>query len=415
MNIDLKKMWMSSNMNQRNGKSENRRTGEIMKRRIGESGNRRLLRFVGQPLFPNEPLSWRGSPPLRFIRSNKLRVSAILILILLTLWGCGGNTNEPPAPRPVAIRVAKPVISNMENQLTYMGTIHSQQEVRVIAQVQGTVTTLPFEEGERIRKGNVVARIDAPELRATVERLRAEADYWRRRYESDQRLVAAEALPGEQMESSKRACLSARAALQEAESRLAKTVEKSPVEGEVLNRFVEPGQSVMPGQPVMLLGDNQLEIQVEVVEEDLRRGVIAGIAAEIEDGWGNRFHTSISEVAPVASGISRTFLVKLPVEKTHEANLRKGASVRVQFVLKSSQGAVTVPLNAIADRDREPHVFIIRDQMAFRQPVELGIEKNGWIETSFSWNGEDLVAVSNLGSLQDSILVFTVLVEEARP
>jgi RND family efflux transporter MFP subunit len=296
-----------------------------------------------------------------------------------------------------------------------MGTVRSQQEVQVIMQVQGTVVDLPFAEGEWIRKGDVVARIDAPELNATVERLGTEADYWCRRYESDQRLVAAAALPEEQMESSKRACRSARAALAEAESRLGKTVEVSPVDGKILHWFVEPGQSVMPGQPILILGDEHREVQVEVVEEDLSRGIDIGIAAEMEDGLGNRFAATVSQVAPMARGITRTFLVKLPVAKSHSAHLRAGASVRVEFVLKASQGVMTVPVNAIADRDGDPIVFVIRDQQAFRQNVVLGIEKDGWIEASFPWNGEDLVAVSNLGSLKDGLPVFTVLVEEMRP
>jgi RND family efflux transporter MFP subunit len=350
----------------------------------------------------------------RIMSSIELPVTAILLLLMMGLGGCGRNDDGESAIHPIAIRVTKPVISDMQNQLSYIGTVQSQREVQVIAVVQGTVVGLPFGERERVRKGDVVVRVDAPELEATAERLGAEVDYWCRRYESDQRLVAAEALPEEQMESSKRACRSARAALAEAESRLAKTVEVSPVDGEVLRWFVEPGQSVMPGQPILKLGDGRLEIQVEVAEEDLRRGIDVGTAADIEDGWGNRFASTVSEVAPMASGISRTFLVRLPVAMSRSANLRTGASVRVEFVLRTSQSVVIVPLNAIANRDTDPRVFVVREQRAFGQRVVLGIERDGWIEASFPWNGEDLVAVSNLSSLKDSISVFTVSVEDVR-
>lgn len=346
---------------------------------------------------------------------SPILMACVFTLSILTLWGCGGDADGASAIRPVAIRVVKPMISDMENQLTYIGTLQSQQEVRVIARVQGTIATLPFQEGNQIDKGDVVARLDAPELRASVERLRTESDYWCRRYESDKRLVEAGALPEEQMQSSKRACGSARAALKEAQSRMAKTVERSPLNGVLLNRLVEPGQSVMPGQPIMQLGGDRLEIQVEVVEEDLHRGVITGITAEVEAGIGSRFRTTVTEVAPVASGIARTFLVRLPVPAATTTNLRKGASVRVQFILKSSRQVVTVPLNAIADRNGEPHIFLIRDQQAVHQAVQLGIEKDGWIETSFSWNGNDLVAVSNLGSLRAGSPVFPVLAREEKP
>lgn len=351
----------------------------------------------------------------RIMGSMGVPIIAILSLLMLSLGGCSSNDDGRPGLRPVAVRVTKPVIADMQNRLSYIGTVQSQQEVQVIAPVQGTVVDLPFAESEQISKGDVVTRIDAPELNATVERLRAEADYWCRRYESDQRLVAAEALPEEQMESTKRACRSARAALAEAESRLEKTLAVSPVDGEILRRFVDPGQTVMPGQRILMLGDERLEIQVEVVEEDLQRGIDIGTAAEIEDGWGNRFATIVSEVAPMATGITRTFLVRLPLAASRSAQLRTGSSVSVEFVLKASQGVVIVPVNAVVSRDRNPIIFVIRDQKALRQSVVLGIENDGWIEASFPWNGEDLIAVSNLGSLKDSISVFAVLVEETRP
>lgn len=346
-------------------------------------------------------------------RFGRVFMLFLSIFIFVSLFGCGED-EQSETIRPIAIRVTKPVLRDMENQLAYLGTVHSKQEVRVIAQVQGTVISLPYQEGDRVNKGELVARIDAPDLQAAVDRLRAEQEYWCRRYEADQRLVAAEALPVEQMESTKRACLGAKAALAEAESRLAKTVEKSPLNGQVLNRFVEPGQSVMPGQPILLLGENQLEIHTEVVEEDLRQGIKVGIPAEVNDGLGNRFRTKIIEVSPISSGRSRTFTVRLAAPNPEGLNLPKGSSVRVVFILKESNEAITVPLNAVADRDKNPHIFVIRDQQAFHQPVQLDIEKDGWIEAAFPWNGEDLVAVSNLGSLKDSIPVFTVAVEEVQ-
>jgi len=346
---------------------------------------------------------------------QRLFLISSIVIILIMLWSCSNNPDEHTAIRPVAVRTAKPVVMDLGSRLSYMGTVHSQKEVKVIAQTQGKVISLPFEEGSKVNPGDVVARIDAPELRAVVKRLQAEKDYWCRRYEADQRLVAAEALPQEQMESSKRACLNARAALAEAESRLAKTVEKSPVRGEVLKWFVEPGQSVMPGQPLLLLGNDNLEIHAEVIEEDLQRGIAVETPAEIETGTGNRFRTKVSEIAPMSSGFSRTFTVKLPVPKSYAQNLRKGASVNINFILKVSEGAIALPLNAIADRDNNPHIFLIKDERAIQQPVKLGLEQDGWIEVSFPWNGKDAVAISNLGSLADSIPVFSVPVKEVRP
>ena len=343
-------------------------------------------------------------------------ISTILLVATPFVFGhCGNPPDEEPAVQPVAVRMVKPVVMDMGSRVSYMGTIQSRKEVTVIAQVQGTIATLPVEEGGDVGVGDIVATLAVPELRAVVERLESERDYWCRRYAADQRLVAIDALPREQMESSQRACRSGRAAVAEAESRLEKATGRSPLNGVVLKWFVEPGQSVMPGQAILLLGTDRLEIDVEVVEEDLQRGVVVGTAAEIETAAGEHLITEVSEIAPMSSGPARTFTVKLPLPSGDSRRLRTGASATVTFVLDVSKDATAVPVDAITDRDRDPHLFLINGDRAVRQPVALGVEQDGWIEVDFPWNGEDAVAITNLGVLTDGRPVFSVLVEGVRP
>ncbi len=337
----------------------------------------------------------------------------ILLIITVLLSGCSKENSEVTHP-PVAVRVIKPMHKDMDKVLSYMGTIHSESEVKVIAQVQGTIGSLQYSEGARIRKGDLIAKIYAPDLEAVVERTKADFDYWSRRHEADKRLVEAKAIPQEEGESSKRAYLAANAAYTEAKSRLEKTIERSPINGEVLDWLVEPGQNVMPGQPILLLGNNKLELHAEVVEEDLHRGIREGITALVTENSGTKYETKVSEVSPVSSGMSRAFIVKTPIRKNDDQILRKGASLRVDYILDSSKGALVVPVQAIASRDKNPHLYIISDGQAFRRDVKLGIEQGGWIAVSIDGMGTESVAISNLGSLKDSVKVFTVELEEVQ-
>jgi RND family efflux transporter MFP subunit len=346
---------------------------------------------------------------------RRLIFKILSVAIPLALGSCGNPPDEEKAVQPIAVRTVKPVVMDLGSRVSYMGTVHSEKEVKVIAQIQGTVAGLPVGEGDQVNAGDIVVTLDVPELRAVVERLESERDYWCRRYEADQRLVAANALPREQMESSQRACRSGRAAVAEAESRLEKATGRSPVNGEVLKWFVESGQSVMPGQAILLLGTHSLEIHVEVVEEDLQRGVVVGTTAAIETAAGERLTTAVSEVAPASSGSARTFTVKMPLPAEERPRLRTGVSATVIFVLQVRKNATAVPVDAIADRSGDPHIFLINGDRAVRQTVRLGAEQDGWIEVDFGWNGEDAVAITNLGMLMDSRPVFSVMVEGVRP
>ena len=336
------------------------------------------------------------------------RFILFILSALIFLQSCKEGREETAEIKPIAIRVVKPQITNLQEKISYVGTLHAHREVKIISRVQGTLLSLPAAEGTGVKKGQVIARIYAPELDATVQRLQAEVDYWSRRYQADQRLEAEKAIPPEQVAMSRRAYLSAKASLEGAQSNLNKTIEKAPFSGEVLKWLVDPGQPVMPGQPILILGDNSTEVQVEVIEEELKRGLKTGTPVILYKKDGTVVETKVREVAPQASGFSRTFVVKISVPQSLKNEWRKGESVKLDFILKSAPHAVAVPVEAIADRDGNPHIFLVREGKAYRQDVQPGIQQGNLVQVDFPYNGQDLVAVTNLGLLKDSIPVFTV-------
>lgn len=339
---------------------------------------------------------------------NKMRIVMLVLLPVLMLFivGCSGKQEETQETA-VAVRTIKPINRDLVDRLSYLGTVHARSEIKVIAQVQGTVQSLPFAEGSRIKKGDILARLYAPELEAAVQRLQAERDYWQRRHNSDIRLLEQKAIPEDQEQSSRRASASAEAAFRETNSRLQKTVEIAAFSGTVLKWYVEAGQNVMPGQPLLLIGDAKSEIHADVVEDDVKRGLQKGTSVHIKNGQ-DYYYGKIVEIAPMANTISRTMLVKIHLDDDTGFNAAVGSSAAIDFVLNVQQQALAVPGSAIVDRLAKPHIYLIRENRAFKQPVKTGTEDNGWVAVDFQWNGQDAVAVTNLNALADSASVFAV-------
>ena len=343
----------------------------------------------------------------------------IVIALVLVLAGCSREdetekTGEnAPGPQPVAVRVERPRITTLERRISYVGTIFARQEVPIIARVQGTLAELPFREGDVFPVDSVLARLDSPELEAAVERLEAEVDYWNRRHETDKRLVAQGALAPEQADASERASRSARASLDEAKAQIAKTMVTAPFGGTVLDWPAEIGQPVMPGQPLILIGDSSREIKVEVVEEDLGRGISLGTPVELLVSPGTAVAARVSAIASISSGQARTFSVTIPIpdESSTAGLLRKGSSIRTEFIVDRQVEVVAVPTRAVADRDGRPHIFVISGETAHRVEVEPGITQEGWVAADFEWNGKDPVAVTNLSGLQNGAPVYAVSTE----
>lgn len=355
---------------------------------------------------------------------TKYAVTILIAGFALLSAGCtGGSGGDAPAEdtsaeaeranaAPTAIRVMAPEYRTLENRLSYVGTVYARHEVPIASRTQGTLTERMKSEGEFFTRGTVLARLDAPELEAAVERLTAEAEYWTRRHATDRRLVEQGALAPEQADSSERAARSARAALAEARAQLAKTVVEAPFHGQVLDWLAEPGQPLMPGQPIVLVGDPRREVRVDVVEEDLFRGITEGTEVVLNLSADGAVRSNVTAIAPVSSGPARTFRVTIPVPDME--TLRKGSSVRVHFVLDRSDSSPAVPSRAITTREGSPHLFVISDEVARMEPITTGISASGWTAVDFSWNGEDPVAVTNLSSLSDGAPVLAVWEEGGR-
>ncbi|MDT8323237.1 MAG: efflux RND transporter periplasmic adaptor subunit [Bacteroidota bacterium] len=337
----------------------------------------------------------------------------IILSALLTLAGCTQeNTDTDEAP--VAVRVTQPIRTDLALRLPYLATVHAKTEIQIIAQIQGTVAAIAREEGERVRKGELLLQLDAPELEEAVQRLRSERDYWCSRSKTDERLLEQGAVSEDNVEAGRRACANAEAALREATARLRKSAEHASMNGTLLRRLVETGQHVMPGQPLLLLGDDVAELRVDVIEGDMQRGIVVGTPVQVHTGEDEILRAAVREVAASSKMPMRTFTVRIGLQDARRLQHRNGVSLPVDFILREAQEALALPSSAVADPDKDPHVFLVRDDTVIRQNVEVGIQDGTLLEVRFPWNGRDDVAVSNLQKLRDSLRVLPVEVGEVR-
>ena len=180
--------------------------------------------------------------------------------------------------RPRAVRVAEARILTLLTGVDYVGTLRSAREVEVVARTAGTIVALPVDEGFRVTTGEIVAQLDDAEIRSLRRqvrsdrrRVRTDRDYVCDSAATDERLARQGAISTAQVDRSRATCQSAEAVvetvqarLDEVESVLERTDELSPFDGIVLRRVAEVGQNVVPGRPLMILGDTNLEVVVPV-------------------------------------------------------------------------------------------------------------------------------------------------------
>ncbi len=339
------------------------------------------------------------------------------------------SCKEPDAverePR-IAVRTAEVSTRTLRLTVDYIGTVHSVKEANVLARIPGRVLEIPVQEGEEIEKGDLLARLAAPELSAAhrrtgadVARARAEKNHLCHWAEVHEDLAKTGTISRNQADSSRRACSVAEASLGAASAAAGQTaaereksVERGPFDGIVLKRFVETGENMMPGRPILMLGSRQREIRAWVTEADIYLGIAPGTPVLTRTRSGV-FRAEVTRVAPRAEGPARLFetAVNLPVDPADNSgglHFRHGSSISLSFILKEETGT-TVPVDAVLEARRDSQeVFVIRDDRASMIRVEEIMRDEEWALVRGPIRDGDTVAVSNVTSLSNGAPVFPV-------
>jgi RND family efflux transporter MFP subunit len=217
------------------------------------------------------------------------------------------NAAVPPAPPPKSALVVRGIAAE-GRVVTYPGS-----EVTVAAELRGRLVAVPVDEGQAVRKGDLLAAIDADEIRASLDEARArveeaeaevrlaEVTLARRRDLVAQRIVAAhdldQATRDLEIAGARRATAAAQVARLEAQLRKARIL--APISGTVTARAVDPGETVDPGDTVVTVADlDRLRVDAEADEADA--GALAvGAPVEITaDGYpGRSWRGRVEEVA----------------------------------------------------------------------------------------------------------------------
>lgn len=366
---------------------------------------------------------WFSRSPKRAYARLGPGIGAFLLLVALAASGCRAETSdvEEKAETRTAVRVATAEERPMRETVDYVGTVAARRTVRVSARLPGTLEELAVEEGDRVEQGDLLARIDAPELEANQERVgakvrraKAQEEFACEIYQTDQDLHESGALPASKLDESRNRCTSAkegvaaaRASRREGETRLEKRVERAPADGLVLERRAEPGEHVGPGSPLVVLAVHGREVVVPVVESDLARGIGIGVPTRLKLDGERTVESAVRGVGSRAEGPGRAVDVHIPLDD-HFDSPTVGRSVDVTFVIDEEQGATAVPREALVRTQEGWSIYVVEEGRARRRSVERGIAEGNRIAVHPKLEPEERVVVTNLDVVRDGTPLYAV-------
>ncbi|MCK5688420.1 efflux RND transporter periplasmic adaptor subunit [Myxococcota bacterium] len=359
-------------------------------------------------------------------------VLSLLIPATLTLGGCKRKTGAIIDTAPVqAVRIAEIHIEDMQKTLQYVGTIRSEREVKIQARLAGTLVTLPADEGDTVSRGTIIGRLSVPDLserarkiNAEVSKAAIESSYVCKQQKTDEILVAQKAIPQARLDASTRQCDSSKRALEAAHATQGefgatqgKSVERAPFNGWVLQWLTQPGEHVFPGKPILILGDDTLEVRVNVSESDAAKFIRAGTKVMLRMPEGNGIDNGqvkevisafVTRVSPMAKGPGRMVEVGIRLPAMEDSRLPHGSSVDISFIVEEEADACTVPVSAIANRGGQMTVYKVVESKAVAVPVTVLIAQGDRASISPKLPEHTQVVLTNLDTVRDGMPLYTV-------
>ena len=341
------------------------------------------------------------------------RLPVLLALSVALAAGCsnGKAKDKGPADADAAVPVEVQPLRRAAMLAVYSGTapIEAHEEAEVVAKVGGEVRQIFVEEGDAVKAGQVLARLDGDRLRLGVAQTEAnlrklERDYNRQLELSQKGLVAKGTA-----ENAKFDLDALRAAYDSGRLELSYTDIRAPIDGVVSARYIKLGNTIAQNAPTFRVTDlDPLVAYVHIPEKEFRKLAPQQTAEIVVDALGGeRFAGAISRISPTVDPKTGTFRARVEVPDPSR-RLKPGMFGRVNIVYERREDALQLPRAAIVDGDGEQSVFVIEDGKAAQRPVRTGLASNGWVEVVEGLDGTEKVVVVGQGGLKTGTAVKVV-------
>jgi RND family efflux transporter MFP subunit len=348
----------------------------------------------------NSSIPQSGSAPA--VRRGWTRWLAVPAGVVF-LAGChkaspGHTATEPELP---SVQVctqtvqAKPVVVVEE----VVGTVRARLRATVEAKTTGRITDMPVVMGQKVKAGELLARLHAPEIKARLEQAEATLQQAERDSKRLSELFNKNAVARADFEAADTRYRVATGAVAEARAIMSYVEILAPFDGVVTRRWVDVGDQAAPGKPLLDIEDpSQLQLEADVPEAIASRITQdAHMTIRMGQSIGDLSGT-IVEIAPVADPVSRTFRVKLDVQAS--PGLMSGQFARL-LVPAGENTSLCVPASAVVQRGQMEILFVVENQRARLHLVKTGWRVNDETEILSGLDSGDLVVVDNPQQLVD--------------
>lgn len=321
---------------------------------------------------------------------------------------------------------------------TATGTVKAEDEEKISAQRTGRIIKLNFEEGDLIKKGDMIAELDSREAGVHVKQIEAvfrssearvthakanldDAERTLKRMKTLYKdgLISAEALDSAQKnydvnlslyESSLANLKEMKASLDTARIQFEYSFIKAPMTGIISQRPVVLGETVSIGSHIAtVIKPERIYVKASIDEVDAGHlSVSQQVTITIDAFPGKVFNGKVTRVSPIVLGVkqeTRTFEVRVGFD-VEEKGIKPGMSADIEIITDTLKGVLYLPAHTVVERKGKKMVYIAEGKKARLVPVEIGLSTWNYIEVKKGLKeGDRIITNPDAPGLEDGVRV----------
>jgi RND family efflux transporter MFP subunit len=302
---------------------------------------------------------------------------AVYIILFMLAWTACRNESTRKESENEILNVHVQKVQSVEyaSPVKASGFLGTSKEMKLSFKTGGILKSLPVNEGEKVRQGDVIAELDLSEIEAQVTQARIGLEKAERDLTRAGNLYRDSVVTLEQYQNAESAYELARTQKQIADFNLLHSRIKAPSHGTIQKILVETNEVIAPGYPALLFASTESDwvVRATLSDKDIVRLALGDSGKVHMDAFPDRvFRGKISELGSVADPVTGTYEVEILIPRVHP-QFRTGFICRVELYPGEVTPSLVVPIESLLDAsDRNANVFVYEQGMALKRRVRLG-------------------------------------------
>ncbi|MCD6160811.1 MAG: efflux RND transporter periplasmic adaptor subunit [candidate division Zixibacteria bacterium] len=310
---------------------------------------------------------------------KKIKVIQLILLIIVgavIYQGCSSQNDEIKINDAIPVKTKNIALEEISIPIHTSGKLHSTAEIKLSFKVGGIIDNIYVNEGQAVKKGQLLARLKLDEINAQAVRARSGFEKAQRDYQRAKNLYADSVATLEQIEDAETGLDIARSNLKIAEFNLKHAAIYAPTKGKILKRFPEQSEMAAPGNPVFIFGSSNKEwiARAGVIDSDIIRLKIGDSASVSFDAYPEiSFPARVAEIAESADPLNGTYEVELTVSP-NKNKLVSGFTAKIDIFPAKKQPCYIIPAEALVEADaNEGYIYVINTSNNTAKKVNVKI------------------------------------------